>query len=163
MAGQRNWGGHNDYRWAAEGSVLLGTTGEPVNLVGNISLNGVDVFSTDIVQSVLLTTAVDGHIFIAPRAVQLISFEVIYAAAQGSAATLDLKKCTGTTAPASGTTMLAAAVNLNTTINTTITAGLSATPANLLLADGDKAALDWSTAIGSLAGAVATIVWRPTA
>lgn len=161
MAGKRYHSGRNGFDFDHSGSVSLGADANSViSINGVVELNDVPLV-TDIVQNILLNVAVDSHIFIPPVACQLHSFKVIYTAAQGGAATLDLKKCATATAPASGTTMLAAAVNLNTTVNTQIAATLSATPANLLLATTDTAALDWSTTIGSLAGAVATIVWRP--
>lgn len=106
--------------------------------------------------------AVDQSIFIADRGYDLVSFEVVYGAAVGSACTLDLKKCTGTTAPASGTTMLSSTANLNTTVNTVQSVALSATEANTQLADGDRLALDFSAAGGSLAGLAVTVVLRPT-
>ncbi len=114
-----------------------------------------------VVQTIPLTSATDANIFIADRNYKLLSLEVAYAAAAGGALTLDLKKCTGTTAPASGASMLASPVNLNGAINTLIPASLTATVGNLRLADGDRAALDFTGSVGSLAGAVAVIVWRP--
>jgi len=110
----------------------------------------------------LITAATDTNAFIADRPYQLRSVRAVYATAAGGALTLDVKKCSGTTAPASGTTMLSATVNLNTTINTVITAGLSATAANLLLATGDRIAFDFSAAIQSLGGCVVELVLRPT-
>jgi len=114
-----------------------------------------------VVVTVPLLNATDGTIFICDRGYKLLSYEVVYAAAAGAALTLDLKKCTGTTAPASGTSMLSGTVNLNSTINTVISAGLSTTAANLRLADGDRLCHDFSSTIGSLAGAVAVAVLRP--
>ncbi len=114
-----------------------------------------------VVLALPLTNATDANIFVADRAYKMLSLEVVYAAAAGAALTLDLKKCTGTTAPASGTSMLSGTVNLNSTINTTIVAGLTTTVANLRIADGDRLAFDFSSTIGSLAGAVAVVVLRP--
>lgn len=106
--------------------------------------------------------AVDQSVFIADRAYELVSVEVVYGAAVGGACTLDVKKCTGTQAPSAGTTMLASTINLNSTINTVYSGSLSATAANTLLADGNRLALDFSAAGGSLAGLAVTVVLRPT-
>jgi hypothetical protein len=104
----------------------------------------------------------DANVFIADRPYLLKGVRAVYSVAAGGALTLDVKKCTGTTAPASGTTMLASTVNLNTTANTPITATLSATATNLAITTGDRIAFDYSSTIQSLAGCVVTLVLRPT-
>lgn len=75
----------------------------------------------------------------------------------GSAVTLDLVKCTGTQAAASGTTMLASTFNLKATINTVVRksksgGGLSATTANVRVASGDRIALNFGGTTTALSG-----------
>ena len=118
--------------------------------------------TSDLVIVYPVVNVTDAPVFIADRPYQLKAVLAVYSVAAGGALTLDVKKCTGTTAPASGTTMLASTINLNTTINTNITASLSATAANLLVTTGDRIAFDYSSTIQSLAGCVVTLVLRPT-
>lgn len=106
-------------------------------------------------------SAVDQNVFIADRAYQLVSVRGVYAANNGAAFTMDVKKCTGTQAPSAGVTMLSATQDWNATANTVITSTLSATPANTALATGDRIALDFTGTATSIAGAVVAIVLRP--
>src|SRR5690242_17941840 len=105
----------------------------------------------DLVHTFPITAATDANVVICDRPYELRKFSVAYAAAAGAALTLDIKKCTGTQAPASGTTMLAATADLNTTINTVQSPALSATVANRKTATGDRIAFDFTGSIGSLA------------
>lgn len=107
----------------------------------------------------LVAGSVDTHCFIADRAYKVASVKHIVSVG-ASGATLDVKKCTGTQAPAAGTTTLNATLDLNATANTTTTAVLSATPANLLLAAGDRLALDFSGTLTGLVGAVTIYLRR---
>jgi len=110
----------------------------------------------------LITSATDANVFVADRPYQLMKVRTAYAAAAGGALTLDIKKCSGTTAPASGTTMLSGTINLNSSINTVISTTPSATVADTKVATGDRIAFDFTGSIGSLAGCVVTLVLRPT-
>ena len=56
--------------------------------------------------------------------------------------TAQLTKCTGTTAPASGTALLSATIDLKTTANTTASGTLVASQSTLTFAAGDRLALD---------------------
>lgn len=103
--------------------------------------------------------SVDGHVFIADRAYVVVSAKEIHSTAGGSSAAVQVRKCTGTTAPASGTAIAQATFDLTATVNTTQTATLSATAADYTLAAGDKLAFDFSGTLTSLVGAV-TIVLR---
>jgi hypothetical protein len=67
----------------------------------------------------------------------------------GGAATLDIRKCTGTQAPASGTTVLTGTFDLTTTANTVTTPALT-TGAVLSLAAGDRLACVLSGTLTSL-------------
>lgn len=105
-------------------------------------------------------TAVDRNLFVADRPYQLRSIEAVHATASSSG-TLDLKKCSGTTAPGSGTSMCTGTLSLAGTANTTVAGTLSTTAANTLLADGDRLAADFGGTVTSLAGCAVTIVLRP--
>lgn len=162
MAGQRNWGGHNDYRWAAEGSVLLGATGEPVNLVGDVAINGAPVLSTNVIVTGDLSAAsVDRYLFTADRAyhVETLSEVHVVAGTDTGAVTLTVTKCTGTQAPSAGAIVTATAFNLKSTAATVVNktgAGTAAT-----LAAGDRLGFDFTGVLTGLAGGVVTIALKP--
>jgi hypothetical protein len=98
-------------------------------------------------------TSVDKHVFIAGDAYQVVAVKHIVSTG-AAGATVDVKKCTGTTAPASGTTVVSAALALDATSNTTTTATLSSTAADLLLASGDRLSLDFTGTLTGLVGMV---------
>jgi hypothetical protein len=66
--------------------------------------------------------------------------------------TLDIRKATGTTACGSGTTMLASTISTAGAINTVNNATLTATPANLLVAAGNRICAVFSGTVGSATG-----------
>lgn len=107
--------------------------------------------------------AVDQYVFIADRAYQLVSAEEIHVTAgnDAGAVTADIVKTSGTTAVSSGTTMITTAFDLKSTAATTVSATLSATAANTVLADGDKIGINVTGTPTSYAGGVFTIVLRP--
>jgi hypothetical protein len=106
---------------------------------------------------VATAAAIDSNIFIAdkPCILKEVKFVVTIAAAS---ATLDLKKCTGTTVPASGTTMLSSTIALDTTINTVTTKNLTTTAANLVLQPGDRIAADLSGTLTGLSAVVQYVI-----
>lgn len=109
-----------------------------------------DVFSESFLVN---ASSVDSHCFIADKAYKVVRVRHVVSTG-ASGATVDIKKCTGTQAPAAGTTVLNAALDLNATANTTTSATLTGTAANLLLAAGDRLSLDFS---GTLTGLVGTV------
>lgn len=96
---------------------------------------------------------IDGNVYIADKPCILKEVRFVIAAT-AAAATLDLKKCTGTTAPASGTTMLAGTIALDTTANTVTTRTLTTTAANLKLEVGDRIGADITGTLTGLSGYV---------
>lgn len=101
-----------------------------------------------------VAASVDNNVFIAPFACKLVRAQGVQSVVGGASAACDIKKCTGTTAPASGTTMLASAFDGTSTINTVVDKSLSATAANLTLAAGDRVAADFSGTLTGWVGAV---------
>lgn len=102
----------------------------------------------------VVAASVDKIAFIAPFACKLIRAQEAHSVVGGASAAVDVKKCTGTTAPASGTTMLASAFDLTAAINTTVDKTLSSTTADLTLAAGDRVAFDFSGTLTGLVGSV---------
>jgi hypothetical protein len=101
--------------------------------------------------------SIDGNVYIADKISILKQVQFVIAATAASA-TADLKKCTGTTAPASGTTMLAGTIALDTTANTVTTRTLSTTNSNLLLQVGDRIGMDLSGTLTGLSGFIQFVV-----
>lgn len=102
----------------------------------------------------LTSASVDANVFIAARAMKVTSVRVVCSVAGASSSTIGVRKCTTTTAPASGTLVTTAAQALDGTINTTVTGTLSATAADYTLAAGDRLAIDLTGTISSLVGVI---------
>lgn len=112
-----------------------------------------------VVRAEYLATSVDNSLFIADRAYRLLGVRAVNTViASSGPTTLDIKKCTGTQAPSSGTTMLTATIDLTTTANTVITPTLSATAAVLLLAAGDRITLDYTGTMTAVVGSVEVLL-----
>jgi hypothetical protein len=117
---------------------------------------------------VLNSAAVDQDIFIADRPYDVISVRESHAVAGNDAGsvTLDVKKCTGTTAAASGSTVLGSTFNMKSTANTVVhktrrNGGVLTTPV-ATLAEGDRLALDITGTTTSYAGGVVIVTLRPS-
>lgn len=84
----------------------------------------------------------------------------------GGAVSLDVVKCTGTTAASAGTTMLAAVFNLKATINTVVrkdvASGTLAAASSRRITKGDRIAIKFNGTLTALTGICVTLVLRPT-
>jgi hypothetical protein len=107
------------------------------------------------------TAANYGVFFIAPVKCELISVLASWETAGTVDSTLQIEKLTGTTAPGSGTNLLAAALSTTTAANTVATPALTATKDNRVLAKGDRLALKDGGTLTNLAGLAATCVIHP--
>lgn len=94
-----------------------------------------------------LAAVADVPFFVATRACRVIAISEVHGVAAGGTSTLQVTKDTGTTAPGAGTDLLATPFNLNATANTVQSGALSATPADLVLAAGDRLSVDFANAI----------------
>lgn len=105
----------------------------------------------------------DQAFFVANQNLTITGVSVIWSAAgtNGSAVTIDVKKDTGTTAPAGGTTVLAAALSVKTTANTVANPALSATASVLSMAAGDRLSVDFTGTLTALAGVVVVVAFAP--
>lgn len=142
---------------AAKGDIYFNSTANnPVYHDGTVykHVDGLIRIST-----IILAASVDQPVFIADRAYVVVSAKEIHSVVGSTSAAVQYKKCTGTTAPASGTAIATGTFDLTATINTTQTATLSATASDYTLAAGDKLALDFSGTLTGLVGVV-TIVLR---
>lgn len=95
-------------------------------------------------------------LFIAPFACVLAAIEYSWGIAAGATSTLTLTKDPSLTAAGAGTTVLATAIDANTTADTSAAASLSVTAADLAFAVGDK--LSIKVASGSASATAKLIV-----
>lgn len=103
---------------------------------------------------------VDGPFFIADAAYKVVKAQEVHSTAGAGSSTLDIKKTTGTTAPASGTTILASVFALDSTVNTVVNKTLSSTVADITLAAGDRLNFDFTGTVTALVGAVSITLRR---
>ena len=130
--------------------------------IGDVATDAARIVLAVHIQSA--ASAVDQNVFVADRAYQVVSITESHAVAgtDGSAVTLDVKKCTGSQAPSAGTSMFfAGTISLKGTANSATTMSLTGTTATLQLAAGNRIAFDITGTPTSYAGGVVTIVLRP--
>ena len=101
--------------------------------------------------------SVDQDVFIAPFPCFVSQIQGTKSTAGGSGAEVVVRKCTGTTAPASGTALHATAIDLTTgvAVNTVISPTLTANEQHRRLAVGDRLAIDMGGTLTALVGSVA--------
>jgi len=93
-------------------------------------------------------TVTEYDLMIAPRALRVTAISVVPSTLQGGALTATIVKATGTATPANGTTPMhtANSINLNTGAYTVQNITLTSTTADLILAAGERIAIDFSAA-----------------
>lgn len=82
------------------------------------------------------------------------------AGSDGGAVTLDIEKLTGTTAPGSGTTILASTFNLKSTANTVVTKEGKALANNRQFKEGERIALKTSGTLTALEGVCVSMYYK---
>jgi hypothetical protein len=119
------------------------------------------------VQLILTTHAVDQNVFIADRdyTIESIAESHITADTDAGTVSIDVKKASGTTAIASGTSVLGSVFNAKSTANTPVSktkanGGLVSTASTNILEAGSRLGLDF-TGITDYAGGTVTIVLSP--
>lgn len=105
--------------------------------------------------------ATDRVFFVAPVACQVVAISQVHSVAAGGTSTLQVTKDTSTDAPGAGADLLATPFNLNATANTVQSGSLTSTAADLVLAAGNRLAIDFANTIQSTAGLCVT-VWLKT-
>lgn len=115
--------------------------------------------ASEVVLTVPISAAsVDVPVFIANRRYRVVSIEEIHSVVGGASAAVRVRKASGTTAPASGTALHAADIDLTATVNTTVSPAVTA--ADAVVKDGERIVLDFGGTLTGLAGCI-TIVLRP--
>lgn len=145
----------------AEGKVF----NRSVRISKGASLIVGDQFATVPVTATRIANAdnIDSNIFVANRPFKVVGISEVHttAGSDGGAVTLQVRKCTGTQAPASGVALLASTINLKGTAQTVQAGTLTSTAEDLVLAAGDRLALDYTGTITSLAGVQVTVDLLP--
>lgn len=108
------------------------------------------------------SSVADQLFFVAPEPLEVLEVHEVHGTAgtDGSAVTATIRKCSGTTALASGTDLLSTTINLKGAANTVQSPALTTTAADLLLAAGDRLAFDVTGTTTALANMVVTILVR---
>ena len=127
-----------------------------VTTADKLTVGGVIVPQYDNLVVPINASSVDQWAFIAKYACQVTNVSVIYTVVGGSGATVDVKKSITVEAPASGATMLTAAVALTATANTVYTPTLAAAAA-CQLAAGNTIGIDLSGTLTGLVGGIVVI------
>lgn len=106
----------------------------------------------------LTASSVDSNIFVADVPMEVVAVREVHSVVGGASAAVGLTKCTGTTAPGSGTAITVADFDLTATVNTnqnkTLASGLATTAATRKLAVGDRLGLNFSGTLTGLVGVV---------
>lgn len=136
----------------ATGKSLTITDADAITVGGNILHN-----ETLLTFPLPASTALGHNMFVAQDAWKVTSVAVVYAAQTTGVATVNFTKCTGTTAPDSGTEMLTSAIDLHSTADTVAVGSLSSTPSDLTLASGDRIGIKYSASTAGMVGGVVTI------
>lgn len=128
-------------------------TKRPDATVGSIPHDFIVNFNYDI-----LANATDQWVFIADTDYEVtrVLFIPTIAGTDGGAVTADVMKASGTTAVASGTTILSAAdsLNLKATINTLVVGTLSTTVASIRLTTNDRLGINFTGVLTSATGLI---------
>lgn len=129
-------------------------TGFDASNVTWANITGKKLYVSHTIQGTAAATATNyGVFFIAPFACYISGFKEVHqtAGTDGGAVTLTLEKLSGTTAPDSGSVMLASTLSLKGTANTVQTGTLTTTLANRNLAIGDRMCLKDAGVLTSVA------------
>jgi hypothetical protein len=122
--------------------------------------NSVGSIPEDMLVNVPIAAAtVDSNVFIATGPCEVVGVSEVHtvAGSDGGAVTLDVTKCDGTEAPASGVTVLSSTIDLKGTANTVVNRTLTATRADRKLIAGERLGINVTGTLTALAGGVVTI------
>jgi hypothetical protein len=122
--------------------------------------NSVGSIPEDMLVNVPIAAAtVDSNVFIATGPCEVVGVSEVHtvAGSDGGAVTLDVTKCDGTEAPASGVTVLSSTIDLKGTANTVVNRTLTATTADRKLIAGERLGINVTGTLTALAGGIVTI------
>lgn len=137
---------------------LVAGTAVSTGVPGEVQVNGDSSLMT--INVALTATDATRTVFVATRACRLKAVKEVHSTASTSG-TLQLEKCTGTTAPGSGSSLLTGTMTLAGTANTVVSGTLVATVATITLAAGDRISIVIAGTMTNLVGGLATITLAP--
>lgn len=137
---------------------LVGGTAVSTGIPGEVQVNGNS--GLIMISEALTATDATRTVFVATRACRLKAVSEVHSTASTSG-TLTVEKCTGTTAPGSGTALLTGTMSLSGTANTVVNGTLIATVASITLAAGDRLSIVIAGTMTNLAGGRVTIAIAP--
>lgn len=137
----------------ASGKTLAVTTAD------KLTIGGVITPQTKTISIPLTALSVTSALFIADEAYQLTGLKCAWGVASISG-TLTIEKCTGTTAPGSGTDLLTGTLDLSATANTVVSGTLTGTVASLQFAVGDRLTVKLAGTLTNLVGGCVTITLK---
>lgn len=108
----------------------------------------------------LTATDATRTVFVATRSCRFKGVKEVHSTASTSG-TLQIEKCTSTTAPGSGTVLLTGTMSLAGTANTVVSGTLISTVASLTLAAGDRLSIVIAGTMTNLAGGRVTLMLTP--
>jgi hypothetical protein len=158
-------GGNGAGGTAAGGNVnLIPGTAVSTGVPGEVTVNtAAGLFEANWQQFLGASVPVSGTsypLFLANRACRVKAVRVV-CSSTATVPTVDVTKDTGTTAPGGGSTVLTGPISFNTTANTVVAGTLIATVATLTLAAGDRLSAKWAGTVGSITGAVISVLLVP--
>jgi hypothetical protein len=114
------------------------------------------IVENNLVNYQYVATSVDDNAWIADGDYEVVGVKLAprVAGTDASAVTVNVQKCTGTTAPGSGTDLLTAGLNLKGTINTVQSGTLISTESSKRLTAGDRLAINFT---GTLTAAIGLV------
>lgn len=152
-------GGNGAGGTASGGNVnLVAGTAVSTGIPGEVQVNGDSSLMT--INVALTATDATRTVFVATRACRLKAVKEVHSTASSSG-TLQLEKCTGTTAPGSGTSLLTGTVSLAGTANTVLSGTPSSTVATITLAAGDRISIVIAGTMTNLVGGFVSITLAP--
>lgn len=158
-------GGNGAGGTAAGGNInLVPGTAVSTGVPGEVQINGVSGFFEATWQQFLAAsvpvTGTSYNFFMANRAYRAKAASII-CSSTSTVPTVDITHDTGTNAPGAGTSILTGVMTMSATANTRVVGTLSATVATLTLAAGDRLAHKWGGTVGSITGALVSVLLEP--
>lgn len=162
---------NNEYLRVAAGDrlsfVFTGVLTTLVGVVVEVQLMNGELNTQAVFNMLANGSLADQNFFVATRPCVISRIDYVHSVAgtNGSAVNLQVEKCTGTTAPGSGTNLLTnntnAGFDCKGTANTVQNGALTATVADLRLAPGDRLAVDFAGTLTTLAGVIVVVTLSP--
>lgn len=143
---------------------LIPGSAQSTGIPGEVQINtAAGLFSANWQQFVAANVPVTGTsypFFIADRAYRVKGARCV-CSSTATVPTVDITKDTGTTAPGGGSSVLTGVMTFNTTANTIVVGTATATVATATLAAGDRLSTKWGGTIGSITGAMVSVLLVP--